>query len=62
MKYTYLKLLQYISDHIGSSSGSLVQCSVINYKNGSIVSFNMDKVGVMEAFSDPLCVCVVHCI
>ena len=22
----------------------------------------MDKVGVMVAYSDPLCVCVVHCI
>jgi len=33
-----------------------------NYKNGSIVSVDMDKVGVMAAYSDPLCVCVVHCI
>jgi len=35
------------------SSGSLVQCLAKNY---------MDKVGVMAAYSDPLCVCVVHCI
>jgi len=44
------------------SSGSLVQCSAKNYKNYSIVSVDMDKVGVMAAFCDPLCVCVVHCI
>jgi len=31
-----------------------------NYKNESIVSIDMDKVGVMAAYSDPLCVCVVH--
>ena len=44
------------------SSGSLVQCLAKNYKNDSIVSVDMDKVGVMAAYSDPLCVCVVHCI
>jgi len=44
------------------SSGSLVQCLAKNYKNDSIVSVYMDKVGVMAAYSDPLCVCVVHCI
>ena len=43
------------------SSGSLVQCLAKNYKNDSIVSTDMDKVGVMAAYSDPLCVCVVHC-
>jgi len=43
------------------SSGSLVQCLTKNYKNNSIVSLDMDKVGVMAAYSDPLCVCVVHC-
>jgi hypothetical protein len=43
------------------SSGSLVQCLAKNYKNGSIVSVDMDMVGVMAAYSDPLCVCVVHC-
>ena len=41
------------------SSGS--QCLAKNYKNDSIVSVDMDKVGVMTAYSDPLCVCVVHC-
>ena len=40
------------------SSGSLVQCLAKNYKNDSIVSVDMDKVGVMAAYSDPLCVCV----
>jgi len=47
-------------------SGSLVQCLAKSYKNDSIVSVDMDKVGVMAACSDPLCVCVcvrvVHCI
>ena len=45
-----------------SSSGSLVQCLAKSYKNGSIVSVDMDKVGVMAAYSERLCVCVVHCI
>jgi len=46
------------------SSGSLAQCLSKNYKTDSIVSVDMDKVGVMAAYSDPLClcVCVVHCI
>jgi len=44
------------------SSGSLVQCLAKNDKNDSIVSVDMDKVGVMAAYSDSLCVCVVHCI
>jgi len=43
------------------SSGSLVQCLVKNYNKDSIVSVDMDKVGVMAAYSDPLYVCVVHC-
>ena len=37
------------------SSGSLIQCFPKNYKNDSIVSVDMDKVGVMVAYSDPLC-------
>ena len=37
------------------SSGSLVQCLDKNYSNGSIVSVDMDKVGVMAAYCD--CVC-----
>ena len=41
------------------SSGSLVQGLAKNYKNDSIVSVDMDKVGVMAAYSDLLCVCVV---
>ena len=44
------------------SSGSLVQCLAKNYKNGSIVSVDVDKVGVTAAYSDPLCVCVAQCI
>jgi len=41
-----------------SSSGSLVLCLAKNYKNDSIVSVVVDKVGVMVAYSDPLCMCV----
>jgi hypothetical protein len=44
------------------SSGSLVQCLAKNYKNDYIVSVDMDKVGVMAAYSDRLCVCIVYCI
>ena len=44
------------------SPGCLVQCLANNYKNDSIVSVDMDKIGVIAAYSDPLCVCVVHCI
>jgi len=42
------------------SSVSLVQCLAKNYKNDSIVSVDMDMVGVMAAYCDPPCVCVVH--
>jgi len=44
------------------SSGSLVQCLAKNYKNDSIASVDMDKVSVMAAYSDPVCMCVVHCL
>jgi len=37
------------------SSGSLVQCSAKNYKNGSVMSVDMDKVGVMAAYCDRVC-------
>jgi len=37
----------------GPSSGSLIQCLAKTYKNGSIVSVDMDVVGVMAAYSDP---------
>jgi len=40
------------------SSWSLVQCLVKIYKNDFSVSVDMGKVGVMAAYSDPLCVCV----
>jgi len=43
------------------SSGCLVQCLAKYFKNDSIASVDMDKVGVMAAHSDPLCVRVVHC-
>ena len=36
------------------SSGSLEQCLAKNYKNGSIVSVDMDKVGVTAAYCDLL--------
>jgi len=42
------------------SSGSLVQCLAKNYKNDSVMSVDMDKVGVVAAYSDPLCVSVAH--
>jgi len=45
------------------SSGSLVQRLGNNYnKNDSTMSVDMDKVGVIATYSNPLCVCVVHCI
>ena len=44
------------------SSGSLAQWLAKNYKNDSIVSVGMDKIGVTAACSDPMYVCVVHCI
>jgi len=37
------------------SSGRLVQCLAKNYKNDSIVSVDMDKVGVMAAYCDRVC-------
>jgi len=38
------------------SSGNFVQCLAKNYKNDSIVSVDMDKVGVIAAYFDLLCV------
>jgi len=43
------------------SSGSFVQCLAKNYMNDSIVSVDVDKVGVMATYCDLVCVCVVHC-
>ena len=37
---------------VDPSSGRLVQCLAKNCKNGSIVSVDMDKVGVVAAYSD----------
>ena len=34
------------------SSESLVQCVAKNYKSSSIMSVDMDRVGVMAAYSD----------
>ena len=48
---------------VDPSSGSLVQCLAKNYKNDSIVSVDMDKVGVRAAYCNPLCfVCVCACV
>jgi len=47
---------------VDPSSGSLVQCLAKNYKKYSIVSVDMDKVGVMAEYSDPLCVRVCVCV
>jgi len=44
------------------SSRNLVQCLAKNYMDDSIMSVDMDKVGVMAAYCDLLCMCVVHCI
>ena len=33
-------------------SGNLAQCLAKNYKNDSIMSVDMDKVGVVAAYSD----------
>ena len=40
------------------SSANLVQCLAKNYRNDSIVFVDMDRVGVMAAYSNTLCVCV----
>ena len=44
------------------SSESLEQCLAKNYKNDSIGSVDMDKVGVMAAYSNLLCVRVCVCV
>ena len=49
-----------IAEH--PSSGSLVQCLAKNYKIDSIVSVDMDKVGGMAAYSDPLCMRACACV
>ena len=59
----YLKVLQHVSDHIGSIIREpCVQCLAKNYNNHSIVSVDMDKVGVMAAYCDRCArVCVRVC-
>ena len=37
------------------SSASFIKCLVKNHKNDSIVSIDMDKVGVMAAYCDRTC-------
>jgi len=41
------------------SSGSLLQCLAKNYESNSIVSVDMDKIGVMATYCDTLCVGIV---
>ena len=43
-------------------SGNFVKCLAKNDTNDFFVSVDVDNVGVMAAYSDPSCVCVVHCI
>jgi len=43
------------------SPGSLVQCLAENYENDSVVSFDMNVVGVIAAYCDQFCVCVCVC-
>jgi len=61
IKYLKLNMFRITED---PSSGSIVHSLAKNYKNDSIVSVDMDNVGVMAAYCNPLCVCVcvVHCI
>jgi hypothetical protein len=47
---------------ITERSGSLVQCLAKHYKNYSMVSVDMDKVVVMAAYCDPLCVRACVCV
>ena len=44
------------------SSGSLIQCLAKNYKNGSIVSVDMNVVSVMAAYCNPKYVCLCMCV
>ena len=44
------------------SSGSLVQCLAKIYKSDSIVCVDMDRVCVMAAYCDRLCVRVCACV
>jgi len=46
----YLKLLQHVSDHKGSIIRALYTVLDYSYSNGSIVSVDMDVVGVMAAY------------
>ena len=48
----YLKVLQHVSDHRASSIREPFTVLAKNYKKGSTVSFDVDMVGVMAAYSD----------
>ena len=43
------------------SSGNPMQYLAKNYRNDSVVFFDMDEVRVMAAYCDPMCVCVCAC-
>ena len=47
----YLKMTQHVSDHKGSIIREPYTVLGQNYKNGSIVSVDMDVVGVRAAYS-----------
>jgi len=51
----YLKLLQHVSDHKGCITRELYTVPDLNYSNGSIVSVDMDVVGVMAAYLQICC-------
>jgi len=55
-------MFQHFLDQWIHYQGALYSAWQKNYKNKSIVSVDMDKVGVRAAYSDLLCVCVFHCI
>jgi len=44
------------------SSGNLVQSLAKNYKNDSIVSVDMDRVGIIAVYCDPLCARACVCV
>ena len=52
-----IKIIKYLKCSEDPSSGRLVQCLAENYKNDSIVSVDMDKVGVILSI---LTTCATH--
>jgi len=53
-------MLQHVSDHRGSIIREPYTVLSYNYNYSSIFSVDLDVVGVMAAYSDPQCMCVVH--